>query len=71
MVAIFLTFVLMLTVLAASAMLARKLVLAPAIIFLVVGIGLAFLPGFPPIAMQPEGVLLIVLPPLIYSPASP
>jgi len=67
MVAIFLTFVLMLTVLAASAMLARKLVLAPAIIFLVVGIGLAFLPGFPPIAMQPEGVLLIVLPPLIYS----
>lgn len=67
MVAIFLTFILMLTVLAASAMLARRLVLAPAIVFLVVGIGLAFLPGFPPIAMQPEGVLLIVLPPLIYS----
>ena len=32
-----------------------------------VGIMLAFVPGFPPIEMQPESVLLMVLPPLIYS----
>ncbi|MCB1412968.1 MAG: Na+/H+ antiporter [Xanthobacteraceae bacterium] len=67
MIASFLTFLLILTVLAASATLARKLTIAPAIVFLMVGIGIAFLPGFPRIAMQPDSVLLLVLPPLIYS----
>ena len=63
----FLTSLLVLTVLAASAALARRLVTAPAIVFLVVGIVLAFVPGFPLIEMKPESVLLMVLPPLIYS----
>ena len=67
MIATFLTFLLILTVLAASATLARKLTIAPAIVFLIVGIVIAFLPGFPRIEMKPEGVLLLVLPPLIYS----
>jgi len=67
MVQTFLTVLLVLTVLAASATLARKLDIAPAIVFLVTGIALAFLPGFPRIEMKPEGVLLLVLPPLIYS----
>jgi len=67
MVQTFLTVLLILTVLAASATLARKLDIAPAIVFLVTGIALAFLPGFPRIEMKPEGVLLLVLPPLIYS----
>ena len=43
----FLTSLLVLTVMAASAALARRLVTAPAIVFLVVGIVLAFVPGFP------------------------
>ncbi|MGK3896764.1 cation:proton antiporter, partial [Enterococcus faecium] len=47
--------------------LAKKLALAPAIVFLIVGIVLAFMPGFPRIEIKPEGVLLLVLPPLIYS----
>lgn len=63
----FLTFLLVLSVLAASATVARRLDLTPAIVFLLVGIGLALVPGFPPIQMEPEGVLLLVLPPLIYS----
>ncbi|HVV40466.1 MAG TPA: Na+/H+ antiporter [Nitrobacter sp.] len=63
----FLTSLLVLTVLAASAALARRLVLAPAIVFLAVGVVLAFVPGFPLIEMKPESVLLMVLPPLIYS----
>ena len=67
MIVTFLTFLLILTVLAASATLARKLTIAPAIVFLMVGIVIAFLPGFPRIEMKPEGVLLLVLPPLIYS----
>lgn len=67
MIATFLTFLLVLAVLGASATLARKLSIAPAIVFLIVGIVLAFTPGFPPIEMKPEGILLLVLPPLIYS----
>jgi len=67
MVATFLTFLLVLTVLGASATLAKKLEIAPAIVFLIVGIVLAFTPGFPSIEIKPEGVLLLVLPPLIYS----
>ncbi|MGL4557171.1 MAG: cation:proton antiporter, partial [Afipia sp.] len=67
MAATFLTFLLVLTVLGASATLAKKLALAPAIVFLIVGIVLAFMPGFPRIEIKPEGVLLLVLPPLIYS----
>lgn len=67
MVTTFLTFLLVLTTLGASAILARRLAVAPAIVFLIVGIILAFLPGFPRIEIKPEGVLLLVLPPLIYS----
>ena len=67
MVATFLTFLMILTVLCGSAVLARKLAIAPAIVFLIVGIALAFTPGFPRIEIKPEGVLLLVLPPLIYS----
>jgi CPA1 family monovalent cation:H+ antiporter len=67
MVTTFLTFLLVLTVLGASATLAKKLSVAPAIVFLIVGIVLAFTPWFPRIEIHPEGVLLLVLPPLIYS----
>ncbi len=67
MVQSFLIFLLLLAVLSATAILARKLTLAPAIAFLIVGIALALLPGLPPLQLPPEGVLLLVLPPLIYS----
>jgi CPA1 family monovalent cation:H+ antiporter len=63
----FLTLLLVLSVLAASATLARRLEMTPAIVFLVVGVGVAYIPGFPQIRMKPENVLLLVLPPLIYS----
>jgi CPA1 family monovalent cation:H+ antiporter len=63
----FLSSLLVLTVLAAAAALARRLAMAPAIVFLAVGIAIAFVPGFPRIEMKPESVLLMVLPPLIYS----
>ncbi len=67
MIATFLTFLLVLTALGVCAVLAKRLSVAPAIVFLIAGIVLAFLPGFPRIEMKPEGVLLLVLPPLIYS----
>jgi CPA1 family monovalent cation:H+ antiporter len=60
-------FLILLTVLAATALLARRLDIAPAILLLVSGIGLAFIPGMPAIELPPDLILLLVLPPLIYS----
>jgi len=54
-------------VLAAVALLARRLNTAPSILLVVVGVALALIPGIPPIELSPQFVLLIVLPPLIYS----
>src|ERR1700710_2426019 len=60
-------FLLLLTVFAATAAVAKKLNLAPAILLMAVGITLAFLPGLPRIELAPEVVMQILLPPLIYS----
>jgi Na+/H+ antiporter len=60
-------FLLLLAVLAGVAVLARKLDMAPAILLLVVGSGLAFVPGVPRLELPPDLVLLLILPPLIYS----
>ena len=61
------TVLFMLTVLAAVAVAARKLNVAPSILLVVAGIGMALIPGLPPIRLAPEVVLLVFLPPLIYS----
>src|SRR5258708_24771229 len=60
-------FLILLAVLAGTALLARRINVAPAILLLLTGIALAFVPGMPPIELPPELVLLLVLPPLIYS----
>lgn len=60
-------FLVLLAVLASVALLARKLDIAPAVLLLVTGIGLAFIPGVPRVELAPELVLLLILPPLIYS----
>jgi Na+/H+ antiporter len=60
-------FLVLLAVLASVALLARKLDMAPAILLLVAGIGLAFIPGAPRLELPPDLVLLLMLPPLIYS----
>jgi CPA1 family monovalent cation:H+ antiporter len=57
----------LLAVLAGTALLARRIDVAPAILLLLAGIALAFVPGMPPLELPPELVLLVVLPPLIYS----
>lgn len=63
----FLLFLFLLTAMAAIAAVARRFDLTPAIAFLVSGLALAFIPGLPRFELAPEVVLLIVLPPLIYS----
>jgi len=60
-------FLILLGVLAGTALLARRVNIAPAILLLVAGIALAFVPGMPSLELPPELVLLVVLPPLIYS----
>jgi Na+/H+ antiporter len=57
----------MLAVLAAVAVAANRLNLAPSILLVVAGIGMALVPGLPPVRLAPEVVLLVILPPLIYS----
>ena len=60
-------FLILLGVLAGTALLARRFSVAPAILLLLAGIVLAFVPGMPSLELPPELVLLLVLPPLIYS----
>jgi Na+/H+ antiporter len=60
-------FLILLAVLAGTSLLARRINVAPAILLLLAGIALAFVPGMPAVELPPEVVLLLVLPPLIYS----
>ncbi len=63
------TLVLLLTVVAVVAVVAARLDLAPAILLVATGVVLAFVPGMPGVELAPELVLLLVLPPVIYSSA--
>lgn len=60
-------FLILLAVLAGVTLLARRVNIAPAILVLLAGIALAFVPGMPEVQLPPDVVLLVVLPPLIYS----
>ena len=65
----FQTILLMLGALAGLAVLARRLNIAPSILLVATGIGAALIPGRTTIELAPEVVLLMILPPLIYSAA--
>jgi monovalent cation/hydrogen antiporter len=61
------TLLLLLAVMVVVAIVARRVNVAPTILLVIAGIGLALLPGVPQIELAPELVLLGILPPLIYS----
>ena len=61
------TILLLLAVLVVVAIVARRLNIAPSILLVIAGIALALTPGLPRIELDPQLVLLGVLPPLIYS----
>ena len=67
MTAIVQTILFMLAVLAAVAVAAKRLNIAPSILLVIAGIGMALVPGLPKVTLAPELVLLVILPPLIYS----
>jgi Na+/H+ antiporter len=58
---------LLLAVLVAAALIARRLNTAPSIVLVIAGVALALIPGLPRIELAPELVLLVILPPLIYA----
>jgi Na+/H+ antiporter len=61
--------ILMLFVIAAAAVAANRLKVPPAILLVITGVLLAVLPGLPTIELAPDLILLLVLPPIIYSSA--
>jgi monovalent cation/hydrogen antiporter len=63
------TLVLLLVVISAVAVAARRLKVPPAILLVLTGIVLALIPGLPRLELAPEVALLVVLPPLIYASA--
>ena len=60
------TLVVLLAVIVAIAVVAERLKIPASILLVITGVGLALIPGLPPVELAPEFVLLIVLPPLIY-----
>jgi CPA1 family monovalent cation:H+ antiporter len=60
---------LLLVALAAVGVVAKRANLPPAILLVLTGVVLALVPGLPAVRLAPELVLLLVLPPLIYSSA--
>jgi CPA1 family monovalent cation:H+ antiporter len=61
--------VLLLIVIAVVAVVAARLQIPPAILLVLSGVILALVPGLPTVKLAPEFVLLLVLPPLVYSSA--
>jgi CPA1 family monovalent cation:H+ antiporter len=59
----------LLAVVAGVALASRRLQVPQSILLVLVGAGLALVPGLPAIELAPETVLLLVLPPIIYSSA--
>ncbi|MCQ4188414.1 Na+/H+ antiporter [Methylocystis suflitae] len=60
------TLVVLLAVVAAVAFVASRLGLASPILLVAAGVAIAFAPGVPPLVLEPEFILLLVLPPVIY-----
>ena len=61
------TMLFLLAVLVLVAVIAQRLKLAPSILLVIAGIALTVVPGLPRVELAPELVLLVLLPPLIYS----
>jgi CPA1 family monovalent cation:H+ antiporter len=60
------TLILLLTVIAVVAAVARRIQIPPAILLVIAGLALAFLPGLPAMELAPQLMLLVILPPVVY-----
>jgi Na+/H+ antiporter len=62
-------YIALLAAISAVSLLALRLKVPPAILLVVAGVVLALIPGLPAVKLDPEFVLLFVLPPIIYNSA--
>jgi monovalent cation/hydrogen antiporter len=67
MIAYFQITLCLLAAIAAVGVAANRLHIPPSIFLVLAGLALALVPGLPPLQLMPELVLLLVLPPIIYS----
>ena len=58
--------ILLLAVISAVGLIAKRLKIPPAILLVITGVGLAFIPDLPTLQLAPDLVLVLVLPPIIY-----
>ena len=61
--------VLLIVVVAAGTVVARRLRLEPSILLVLVGVAMSLLPGVPDFRLDPQIVLVLILPPLLYAAA--
>src|SRR5262249_6505714 len=61
--------ILLLVVISAVAVVARRLEVPPSILLVITGVGLALIPGLPTLQLAPDLVLVLVLPQVVYSSA--
>src|SRR5215468_9381817 len=61
--------VVLLLVISGVAWAANRLKVPPSILLVLAGVALALIPGLPTLELAPEFVLMVILPPLIYSAA--
>jgi Na+/H+ antiporter len=66
MTSTFQVLLLLLAVLAAVAVIAPRINIAPSILLVIAGVLMGLIPGLPPVVLAPELVLLVILPPVIY-----
>lgn len=61
------TIVVLILAVAALSVVARRLQVPPPMLMLVAGVAASFVPGTPAVALDPDAVFLLLLPPLLYS----
>src|SRR5919199_4225311 len=62
--------ILLIVVVAAGTVAARRLRMEPSILLVLVGVALSMIPGVPRFHLDPQVVLVLILPPLLYGAAS-
>src|SRR5271167_1291517 len=61
--------ILLLAVISVVGLIAKRLQIPPSILLVITGVALALIPGLPTLQLAPDLVLVLVLPPLVYSSA--
>jgi len=60
------TIIVLILAVAALSVVARRLQMPPPMLMLIAGVAASFVPGAPPVALNPDAVFLLLLPPLLY-----